>query len=505
MGFRDTPKFVLGVAGTSTKTLNVQLGLLAATTLLFAACSSQEPAFTEDRSSRQTSAADATVGGQDSANSEDSQDSQDSIGNEADQTGAFADANDEADAGNDSAVGHDADGSDGVDGAGNSDSGSDGTAGNDGGSTGSDSGFTDSGSDGTAGTDSGDAGGTGSDDAGGTDSGSEDGITTEFVEMSVTQESPGKVDILWIVDTSGSMYEEQRYLGNNFNAMISQLAASGHDFQTAITTTDICDNTLPPALADRVCPVNYGGSSSTHLRGSFVGDAGRKVLKSTDPDLVSRFNTYVNRGVDGSGFEHGMKAAQLAVAKSLSGANEPLVRKDAFLAVIVVSDEEDDGIGLSKIDAYTGHNFYAEGLTEFRYSEDDMIAYLRGIKGEGKFSLSAITPTRTSSGALCSAPHTQPAEEGTQYIKAAQKSGGILQSICDTNWNSSLAEIGLDLSAQISQVTLEFAPNVATIKVYVDGERTSTWSYNAGNNAVKFDAGHVPATASEIEITSYKQ
>ena len=45
--------------------------------------------------------------------------------------------------------------------------------------------------------------------------------------------------------------------------------------------------------------------------GSFYGDQGRKILKKGDADLVAKFNDYVNRGVDGSGFEHGLWAAKL--------------------------------------------------------------------------------------------------------------------------------------------------------------------------------------------------
>ncbi len=348
------------------------------------------------------------------------------------------------------------------------------------------------------------AGGTtaGGTSAGGTSAGgTTSGGTTVHKTVELMQPSAGKVDILWIVDTSNSMSEEQQYLATNFNAMINALNDAGHDFQTAVTTTDICQDTMPAALADRVCPADYGGSPATHLRGSFVGTAGRKVLKRGEVDLVSKFNAYVSQGVDGSGFEHGLKAAQMAVAKSLSGENEHLVRDGAFLAVIVVSDEQDDGIGLSQVDAYNGHNFFAEGYTQFRFTEEDMITYLRGVKGNGKFSVSAITPTRLPNGELCAAPHTAPAEEGTQYILAAQKTGGIVQSICDTNWNNSLAKIGLDLDSQISQVVLPTAPVLSTIVVTVNGVATTTWTYNAGNNAVKFDAGHVPAEGAAVKVT----
>lgn len=380
------------------------------------------------------------------------------------------------------------------------------------GSTGSDSGAGGAGGDNTAGdagtndnTAGSGTGGSGSEGGAGggsvSGSGSEGGfgINTQIVE--VTQGGPGKVDILWIIDTSGSMSEEQQYLGQNFAALINQLATAGHDFQTAITTTDVCQDSIPSNLAERACPVSYGGSGSTHLRGSFVGDVGRKVLRQGDTDLVQKFTQYANQGINGSGFEHGLKAAEMAIDKVISGDNENLVRADAFLAVIVVSDEEDDGIGLGMTDAYSGINFVSQGLTTFSYTADNFISYLQQTKGNGNFSVSAITPTRLSNGTLCSAAHTNPQEEGTQYINVAAKTGGILQSICETNWNQSLANIGLDLSAQLTQVNLPTPPDTATIKVYVDNVQTSEWTYNTGNNAVKFNAGHVPAEGSVIKVT----
>jgi len=296
------------------------------------------------------------------------------------------------------------------------------------------------------------------------------------------------------------MAPEQDYLATNFNAFIGMLSAAGQDFQTAITTTDICQDQIPNDLSQRVCPVEYGGSAATHFRGGFVGETGRKVLKRTDADLISRFNTYTRQGTNGSGFEHGLQAAAMAVDKSLRGENEALVRPDAFLAVIVVSDEEDDGIGLGQMDAYNKHNFVAEGLTTHRYTEDNLVSYLQGVKGQGNFSVSAIASTRLANGSLCTSPHAQPLEEGTQYIAAAKKTGGIIQSICDTNWNQSLSLIGADLSAQLSQVVLPSNPDPATIRVKVDGVESKAWSYVSASNAVKFNAGALPQKGAQIAV-----
>ena len=310
------------------------------------------------------------------------------------------------------------------------------------------------------------------------------------------QKGNSKVDILWIIDNSGSMKEEQDYLGANFISFINGLSLTGIDFQTAITNTDVCDEILPAALEDRSCPFYYGGSSATHLRGSFIGP----VLSAATPNLTTEFKNQTALGTNGSSFEHGLKATQLAISKVLSGDNENLLRDESFLSVIVVSDEEDDGIGLGMTDAYNLFNFVEEGLTSFSYTPDNLINYLETNKGAGNFSVSAITGTRLADGTMCSAPHSQPLEEGTAYIDIASKTGGSLQSICDTDWGISLFQLGQDLNAQATQILLDRQPIVSSIKVSVDGVDNTNWTYFPTINTIKFDANSLPAVGSDIQV-----
>ncbi len=328
----------------------------------------------------------------------------------------------------------------------------------------------------------------------------------ETVTIRTEQKLESKVDILWVVDNSGSMEEEQNYLSQNFSSFISLLMSQPIDFQVAVTTTDICQQTTPTDLTLRYCPSAAGSHpKGTHNQGKFRGAKGEQILNGSASNLLTKFSEYVNVGTNGSSFEHGLKAADLAIELSEQGTtNDSLVRSDAFLAVIVVSDEQDDGIGISEFDAYTLRNFWDEGLTRFRFTEDDMITALNNRKGEGKFAISAITPVREADGSLCSAPHSKPVEEGTQYIKAAQKSGGIIQSICEVNWSESLAKMGLDLTAQISQISLEGKPDVATLKVEFDGVLYEKWQYIEGSNALKFDPNDLPPPGAKISIFYYK-
>jgi len=259
--------------------------------------------------------------------------------------------------------------------------------------------------------------------------------TPEFYEaheVAVTQTGPKPLDILFVVDSSGSMSEEQQFLTQSFPNFIAGLQQKVSDFQVAVTTTDVCLNPDPVGnLSQRVCPGQNGTTRS--YRGGFVGTSGRKVLKSTDSDLVSKFAQYANVGINGSGFEHGLTAAKLAVEKVLGGQNEPLIRSNAFFSVIVISDEEDDGWGLTRmVDKYTGKNFGTLGLTTYSFTDTDFTAFMSPVKGT-QYAVSTITGTKNANGTMCTSAHSQPEEEGAQYIRAANASGGIVQSICDSD------------------------------------------------------------------------
>lgn len=321
-----------------------------------------------------------------------------------------------------------------------------------------------------------------------------------FVTKSVTQVNKKKVDILWVIDNSGSMSEEQTFLKNSFSYFINQLVNLDLSFQMAVTSTDVCEDVLPPLLEDRACPII---SRRYHHRGSFVGSSGSQVLHNDTFDLINIFKTYTSLGTSGSGFEHGLKASQLAIQKVISGENDALLRDDAFLSIIVISDEEDDGIGLSQKDAFNGRNFWEEGLTRFRFTDDDLINYLKTVKGAGKFSVSAIAATADEQGKPCVSAHANTKEIGQQYISVANKTGGILESICDTNWDNLLTRLGADIGSQITQISLDSIPVPNTIIVKVEGQLWQGWSYISGTNTIKFASQAIPPYGSHIDIEYY--
>ncbi len=158
-----------------------------------------------------------------------------------------------------------------------------------------------------------------------------------------------KTDILFVVDDSGSMGEEQANLAQNFQTFIATLAASPvrNDFQIGVTTTSV-DQPLD-AVTTRTTfnvgpnagqPYPAGALVAVDASGRYVSSP--RILRGDSPTLVADFQANVNVGTYGSGKEQGLRAALLAVTDRVAdGQNAGFLRPEARLVLIVVSDEDD--------------------------------------------------------------------------------------------------------------------------------------------------------------------
>jgi len=146
----------------------------------------------------------------------------------------------------------------------------------------------------------------------------------------IQQSGDKKVDILFIVDNSQSMEEEQAKLKDNFRAFIEALTEAKNgvkDYQIGIVTTD---------------------ADAPNESGKFQAKGKNpKILKSlseniTKDKLINYFVANVIVGALGSSYEKGLEAMQKALSPAmLKGHNKGFLREGAVLAVIFVADEDD--------------------------------------------------------------------------------------------------------------------------------------------------------------------
>ncbi len=166
---------------------------------------------------------------------------------------------------------------------------------------------------------------------------------------------PGSVstDILFIVDNSGSMSEEQAKVVAQLSAFLDSLANSPvqNDFQVGVVSTSVsmyanscAETTLTRAEAE-AGRLQLG----KELSGEVHADSQRKLLRFDDPDLLEQFGLLIGQGTAGLGQEMGFEAMRLALSEPLASVapeampsgNAGFLRAGSRLLVVVVTDEDD--------------------------------------------------------------------------------------------------------------------------------------------------------------------
>jgi hypothetical protein len=149
------------------------------------------------------------------------------------------------------------------------------------------------------------------------------------------------MDIVFVVDDSGSMKEEQDNLAANFPEFVKVLdqykVRSGEqlDYRLAVTTTG---RDLQYTIAG-VFPANEKGDN-----GAFRQKCGmtRRWIERTDANVATTFKCAAAVGTGGPSIEMPLYALKLAFDDRVrDGTNAGFLRDDALLAVVILTDEDD--------------------------------------------------------------------------------------------------------------------------------------------------------------------
>jgi hypothetical protein len=167
---------------------------------------------------------------------------------------------------------------------------------------------------------------------------------------------PQKLDILFVIDNSNSMREEQEAVARELTAFIDQIKQAGgvrQDFNVGVITTTVYQHTSQngvvfnrnyPTQSGRLQPVPDANPDGG---GVLLGTGTQRILTGEDPDLVAKFSRLVQQGTGGSGQETPFEAVRLALLSDLAtrplseGGNGGFVRDGARLLIVVLTDEDD--------------------------------------------------------------------------------------------------------------------------------------------------------------------
>ena len=297
-----------------------------------------------------------------------------------------------------------------------------------------------------------------------------------------TQLQPSPADLLWVIDTSCSMVDEQEALATNFPSFIEFFIEREVPFRMGVTSTNVHEQ------------------DSDGLDGTLTGSP--QWLDSNVIDVEDELVERLLLGIDPDhGDERGLHSSFVAINDGL--ASDPnFLRPEASLVVLIVSDEPDySTIGAPDSDQFVDSGTYASWLNELKGGQRAQHSVIVGVSDLG---------IEDPNGCLHNDFQGQPnlehgALRGDGYIEAALATGGSVQSICEEDWTSSLYRLGTTSAGLLESFELAALPNVDTIEVRVEGSTSDEWSYEPGLGAVLFQPHSIPEAGEDIVITYQEQ
>jgi hypothetical protein len=148
------------------------------------------------------------------------------------------------------------------------------------------------------------------------------------------------VDILFVIDDSMSMMDEQEQLATWSSEMFDVLSDAGElpDLHIAVTPTSVAISTLTHCQTGGTLHVGTAVLDGARFIRDVAGPTGR--IRNYSGTLKETFGKMARVGDSGCGFEQPFKAARLALT-GLAGGAEEFLRDDALLLVVFVTDEDD--------------------------------------------------------------------------------------------------------------------------------------------------------------------
>ncbi len=235
------------------------------------------------------------------------------------------------------------------------------------------------------------------------------------VERTVPKLEPRPADILFVVDNSCSMADEQENLARNFDAFIQEIAGTGN-YRIGIVTTDVLSENgqregfttsifkqTPPntflSIDSQVACRNTGIPLGCFRVGE--GAATAVITSSASrADQIALFRTNILVGSCGDGRETGLEG--MLRAFDLLGSNEcnqAFLRRDANLVIIIVSDEDDQAPGRPDVRDYVNR------LAAFKPIDQVRVAVIVG-SSEGVASNCNVDGAQC--GSICNMPEPAP-------------------------------------------------------------------------------------------------
>jgi len=276
----------------------------------------------------------------------------------------------------------------------------------------------------------------------------------------IVQVTTPMVDVLWTIDNSCSMSDEQQALGDNFPKFMDYFLGSGLDYHIGVTSTDLDDPSHNGKLQD--------------------GGTGFKYIDEETPNAIQVFVAMASMGTTGSASEKGLGGTYRALETNRDTFNAGFYRDEASIHTVVLSDEMD--------------------LTpDSIVSENEFISWYKGLKEEAdERTFSSIVDFNT----------------GGAYIHCTNEIGGIVWDIRDESYSEVLDRLGVQAAGLKREYFLSQIPVLGTITVKVEDPSGATfeffeavgyplvgdWTYDPSRNSITF-LTYIPEELAKVIIS----
>jgi hypothetical protein len=252
------------------------------------------------------------------------------------------------------------------------------------------------------------------------------------------------IDILWVIDTSGSMYRYDAQLLLGIETMLTAL----------------------PATSWRLVMMSNDPSKAV-LENQFPLVPGDDIL-----DAEAMYSA-MGRGGREEGFD---SVYEYMITNSYSST---WMRPDAGLLVVFVSDEE-------------------EQSDDHFIDTADFISWYRTQRGGSVFVASIVNHDASES--LCLYPPSF-IDVGTRYMDATNAFGGNIIDICADDWSPGVADAAASVEPH-ELWPLTYQAIADSVRVFINGSlwepSMTTWNYSEVDNTVYFTS--IPPGSSLVEI-----
>jgi hypothetical protein len=246
-----------------------------------------------------------------------------------------------------------------------------------------------------------------------------------------------KVDILFVIDNSGSMEYEQKSMASRVRNFLD--VVHGLDWQIGVTTTD------PNSK------VSYGDGQLVPMKGLKKAYILNSSMNESDSKEI--LSNTLHRSESGSGLEQGILATYRALERgqSAAGPNRDLIRDGAHLAVVLISDED-------------------ESANEMRNDPNNLVKYIQTTYNQQKnFSFHSIITRPGDKQCI----DTYGYREGFLFETMAKLTGGVVGDVCASDYAAQMQGVAEGVRKTLKTLTLSCEPVInATrdIKVQKDGQ-----------------------------------